>query len=247
MRKIKSAGALLVYAWLVSPALADETATFKDCAQCPEMAVLPAGSFTMGAPESESEGRRFGWGGPETPVTIATPFAMAVTEVTRAQFKAFLDDTGHELAPTCGTVWVAQVADEFGEDARPTWHDPLYPGGFTPADDHPMVCVRWHDVQAYAAWLTEQAGGGRYYYIPSEAEWEYAARGGTTGPRPWGEAETSCAFANIGDTSYRDIIGSETISCTDGIPFTAPVKSFPANGFGLHDMLGNVWGWTHDC
>ena len=212
------------------------------------MVSVPAGSFIMGQPESESQDRRFGWGGPPTPVTINTPFAMGRTEITRAQFKAFLDDSSYEMGGPCGTVWVAQVQSEYGEDAQPTWQDPLYPGAQAPGDDHPMVCIGWPDAEAYVAWLNTKAQEGHMYRLPSEAEWEYAARAGTTNVRPWGGAlEESCAYANIGDTAYGAAIGSETVNCTDGYAFTSPVASFPPNDFGLFDTIGNVWEWTQDC
>lgn len=222
--------------------------TFQDCAHCPEMVIIPPGTFTMGQPESESQNRRFGWGGPPTPVVISKAFALGKTEVTRTQFKAFLDDTGYSMNAPCGTVWVAQVQDEYGEGVRPTWQNPLYPGGMMPTGDHPMVCIGWPDAQAYVAWLNTKARDGRTYHLPSEAQWEYAARAGTTNVRPWGGAlENSCGHANIGDSAYGEAIGSETVACTDGYPFTSPVGSFPANQFGLYDTIGNVWEWTQDC
>lgn len=228
------------------PAAAQDT--FQDCDTCPEMVRLPAGSFVMGQPESESQDRRFGWGGPPVPVTIGAPFAIGRHEVTRAQFSAFLEDTGYVIGTPCGTVWVAKVQEHYGEDARPTWQNPLYPGGFTPTEDHPMVCIGWPDAQAYVAWLTAKSKGKHRYHLPSEAQWEYAARAGTTSVRPWGgPLEDSCTYANIGDTAYGAAIGSETVDCTDGYAFTAPVGSFPPNSFGLFDTIGNVWEWTQDC
>lgn len=222
--------------------------TFQDCAGCPDMVIIPPGAFIMGQPESESQARRFGWGGPPTPVVISKAFALGKTEVTRAQFKAFLDETDYPMTAPCGTVWIAQVQDEFGAGVRPTWQNPLYPGGMMPTDDHPMVCIGWPDAQAYVDWLNTKAKDGRVYHVPSEAQWEYAARADTTTVRPWGGAlEDSCIYANIGDTAYGEAIGSETVDCTDGYAFTSPVGSFPANQFGLHDTIGNVWEWTQDC
>jgi sulfatase modifying factor 1 len=222
--------------------------SFRDCADCPEMVIVPPGSFVMGQPESESQDRRFGWGGPPVNVTIAHSFAIGRTEVTRAQFKAFLDATGYEMTAPCNTVWRALVQDEYGEDAAPTWQNPLYPGGTMPEDNHPMVCIGFPDAQAYVAWLNTKAPGGRRYHLPSEAQWEYAARAGTTTVRPWGGAlEESCTYANIGDSEYGKAVGSETIACTDGYAFTSPVGSFPPNAFGLYDTMGNVWEWTQDC
>lgn len=207
------------------------------------MVEIPAGEGVVGESEPAS-GRRFGWGGPETPVRIARPFAMAKHEVTRASFAAFVTDTKHDMTAPCTTVWQAIV----GADAEPTWRNPLYPGGHTQADDHPVICVGWHDAQAYVAWLNEQVENKRTYYLPSELEWEYAARGGRRDLAPWGKNfRESCRFANVGDRRYEAEVGSETVDCDDGFAFTSPVGSFPPNPFGLNDMLGNVWEWTHDC
>lgn len=236
-------GATLIF---VHSALAQDT--FKDCENCPDMVTIPAGSFIMGQPESESQDRRFGWGGPPVSVSISKPFAIGQTEVTRAQFQAFLDETKYEMSAPCGTVWVAQVKEQYGEEARPTWQSPLYPGGMALTETHPVVCVGWPEAQAYVDWLTKKAVGKRTYHLPSEAQWEYAARAGTTSVRPWGGAlEESCQYANIGDTAYGNAIGSETVDCTDGYAFTSPVGSFPPNAFGLFDTIGNVWEWTQDC
>ena len=205
------------------------------------MMVVPAGSFVMGEPRPERV-RSFGSGGRETEVTIAAPFAIGKFEVTRAQFAAFLDDSGYVMDKPCTTVWQAIV----GVDAKPTWQDPLYPENIKQADDHPVICVGWHDAHAYIAWLNETAGGAHLYYLPSESEWEYAARAGATGLRSFDLAD-ACTVANVGDSTYKAIIGMEAVACTDGYAFTAPVGTFPAHAFGLHDMVGNVWEWTQDC
>jgi formylglycine-generating enzyme required for sulfatase activity len=117
-------------------------------------------------------------------------------------------------------------------------------------DTHPVVCVSWEDASAYAAWLTRRSG--RNYRLLTEAEWEYAARAGTTTPRYWGDdANESCAYANTADLdAFRqvpDAINWPFANCSDGRAHTAPVGSYRPNRFGLHDMLGNVWEWTQDC
>lgn len=216
---------------------------FRDCDHCPPMAVIPAGSFVMGAPESESRDRAFGWGGP--PVEVAVPaFAIGVAEVTRGQWAAFVAATGYEPAP-CVSIWQALV----GRDAKPSWRDPLFPGGAAQDDDHPVVCVSWHDAQAYVDWLNSQAGGRHRYFLPSEAQWEYAARAGVEGSRPWdGPDDAACRFVNAGDRRYHAAVSRPTyIDCDDGFAFTSPVEAFAANRFGLYGMLGNAWEWTADC
>ena len=218
---------------------------FKDCSDCPEMAVLPRGSFTMGEPESESQNRKFGWGGPEIKVTIAKPFAMAKTETTRAQFAAFVKATGYVQDGKCRSIWEKRLPDP----SKVSWQDPQWPDGSKQKDDEPVVCVSWDDANAYAAWLTKLSGGKHVYALPTEAQFEYGARAGTAAKRPWpGAAEESCKYANVGDKNYLRIIPEYgAIDCDDGYAFTSPVTKFPANAFGLHDMLGNVWEWARDC
>lgn len=219
--------------------------SFKDCAECPDMVIIPPGRFTMGAPESESLDRKFGWGGPPIEVTIAKRFALAASEITRAQFAAFVAETGYVQDGRCRSIWEKRLADP----TRVSWRDPLWPNGEKQADDHPVVCIGFEDAHAYVAWLNAKAGGRRRYTLPSEAQFEYAARAGTDGRRPWrGPVEESCKYANVGDTNYLKVISEYgAIACDDGYAFTSPVKAFPANAFGLYDMVGNVWEWVQDC
>ena len=116
-------------------------------------------------------------------------------------------------------------------------------GGLIPEDngrgrgDRPVANVNWEDAQAYVGWLS--GATGQEYRLLSEAEWEYVARAGTQTARYWGETEEGqCQYANGSD---------DDLSCSDHFENTAPVGSFPPNGFGLHDVLGNVWEWTADC
>ena len=110
-----------------------------------------------------------------------------------------------------------------------------------------MVCVNWEDAQAYVRWLSTETG--ERYRLPSEAEWEYAARAGTTTRRHWGnDPDEQCAYANGADrTAKRRFDGWTVADCTDRVLWTSPAGAFAANGFGLHDMLGNVWEWVEDC
>jgi formylglycine-generating enzyme len=109
--------------------------------------------------------------------------------------------------------------------------------------------VSWDDAQAYVDWLNVKAAGVRRYFLPSEAQWEFAARAGAAGRVPWtGPLEAACKNANIGDRRYHEAVGRPVfIDCDDGYAFTSPAGAFPANPFGLHDMLGNAWEWTADC
>lgn len=217
----------------------------NDCADCPSMVLVPAGSFRMGAPESESQNRKFGWGGPEIDVKIARPFYMAKTETTVAQWAAFVRASGYKQDGRCRSIWEKRLMD-------PTvvrWEDPIWPDGSKQSAAHPVVCVGFEDAVAYADWLTAQSGGKRVYSLPSEAEHEYATRAGTTGARPWpGPAADTCKYANVGDRAYNTVIPEYPgIDCDDRFAFTSPVGSFPENAFGLHDLLGNAWEWVLDC
>ncbi|MEZ5936168.1 MAG: SUMF1/EgtB/PvdO family nonheme iron enzyme [Alphaproteobacteria bacterium] len=176
--------------------------TFRDCDQCPEMVVIPAGTFTMGSPAGE-EGRKANEG-PEHEVTFAAPFAIGKYEVTFAEWDACVDEGGCDYRP-----------DDRG-------------GG---REDRPVISVSWEDTREYLAWLTEKTGHA--YRLPSEAEWEYAARAGTT-TRYWWGGQLEPDMANCGK------------ACRDAWRATAPVGSFDANAYGLLDTVGNVAEWVED-
>ena len=206
---------------------------FHDCAECPEMVVLPAGTFRMGSPPSE-QGRHEAEG-PVHEVTIAAPFAIGRYEVTVAEFGRFVDETGHSERNSC-----------WSHEGTVDWRSP----GFGQSGRHPVVCVSWNDAQSYAAWLSRETGED--YRLPSESEWEYAARAGIALARYWGEAEAGqCRHANGADATvkerYSDWWRWPVVSCRDGHVHTAPVGTYAPNRWRLHDMLGNVWEWTGDC
>lgn len=172
---------------------------FRDCPTCPEMVVIPSGSFDMGSSNGEDNEL------PVHTVTISQPFAMSVTEVTFADYDRFA---------------VATSRDKPGDRS---WG----------RGDRPVMDVSWADAVAYAKWLSVQTG--KRYRLPSEAEWEYAARAETTTAYWWGE-EVGHNNANC------DGCGSQWDKQQ-----TAPVKSFKPNAFGLYDMAGNVKEMTADC
>ncbi|HKY94149.1 MAG TPA: SUMF1/EgtB/PvdO family nonheme iron enzyme, partial [Kiloniellales bacterium] len=215
--------------------------SFRDCDDCPEMVVLPQGSFTMGSPEDEA-GRLWDES-PQHEVTIGYSLAVGRYEITRSEFEAFLTDSGRDAPTGCfgwnGEKWV--------HNAQHGWQDP----GFAQTATDPSLCLSWKDVQAYVQWLSEKTG--KSYRLLSEAEWEYAARAGTTTARYWeGKDDEACGFANVSDLQTAEELGLEkkkgsVFDCTDGYAYTAPAGSFPPNAFGLHDMLGNVWEWVEDC
>ena len=203
----------LAAATCVFPAVAEVQGpgdTFRDCGECPEMVVVPPGSFRMGSPESE-EGR-VSDEGPVHEVTMARPFAVGVFEVTFREWDACVSDGG------CGGY---RPDDEWGRY------------------ENPVIYVSWEDAKGYVEWLRRKTGKG--YRLLSEAEWEYVARAGTTTPFHTGRT-ISTEQANY-DGNYTYGSGREGVYRER----TTPVGSFEPNGFGLHDVHGNVWEWVEDC
>lgn len=203
--------------------------TFRDCPECPEMVVLPAGNFMMGSPENEPG--RDNIEGPQRRVNIRK-FAAGTFDVTRGQWAAFASATNRPA--TGGCAWAGPANGEL--DPTMSWRKL----GFTQDDTHPVVCVAWLDAQDYVLWLSQRTG--HKYRLLSEAEWEYAARAGTTIAYPWGTS-ASHDRANYG----ADECCSELAIGRDQWEKTSPVGSFPPNWFGLYDMHGNVLQWVQDC
>jgi formylglycine-generating enzyme required for sulfatase activity len=197
-----------------------ELGTFRDvdALWCPEMVALPAGVFQMGSPESDSDSRPR-----ETPqhlVTIKAPFAIGRYPVTVGEYRYFCDAMNY--APQGGlSVW---DGSEWKTETSKSWRDP----GFRQTDRHPVVGISWHDAQAYVDWLSSLLD--RRYSLPSEAEWEYACRAGTTTRYAFGDTITPL------DANYGGNNGG-----------TTDVGSYAANPWGLYDMHGNVWEWVQDC
>ena len=226
MRTVVALGILLILA-----AAADAKRPFRsfhDCRGCPEMVALPGGPFTMGSPAEEPG--RDAIEGPQHRVTVR-PFAVGKYDVTRGEYRAFVAATRRPTRDGC--QWVGPTRDH---EASANWRHV----DFKQTDRHPVVCVTWNDAQDYARWLSRKTG--KRYRLLSEAEWEYAARGGTRTAFWWG-AGASHSFANHG-----------TAKCCGGLVdgrdkwvFTSPVGAFPPNPFGLYDMSGNVLQFVADC
>lgn len=178
---------------------------FRDCNHCPLMVVVPAGSFLMGA--SRGDGLAEPDEGPVRRVQVPRSFAIAVFETTFVEWDA---GVGAGKLPRAQNPYDGVTADfGWGRGKRP------------------VINVTWDESLIYIRWLNETLGG-ELYRLPSEAEWEYAARGG---------AETAYTFGR----DYR------TDLVADGNEKTETVGSYPANRFGLFDVQGNVWEWTADC
>jgi formylglycine-generating enzyme required for sulfatase activity len=245
MARAAAASLALALAATAGPASGAEAprapgSTFSQCDGCPDMVVMPAGSFVMGTPGAAPARGAAAAEAEVVVITVPRAFALGRREVTRGEYARFIADSGHEPLPGCRT-WDAALG-RFSDDARRSWQD------VSTADDMPVSCVSFADAQAYAQWLAAKTGSR--YRLPSEAEWEYAARAGTRALRPWGdEADDGCEFANtydlVADARYR--LGWPEARCRDGYAELAPVGQFAANAFGLHDMIGNVREWVQDC
>lgn len=224
---------LLLALFVVVPAAAEERndREFRECPDCPVMVGIPAGTFVMGSPADEPG--RFDAEGPQHRVAIRA-FALGKFDVTTAEFLAFLRDTAYQPAPCNATLTLG-------------WHSAgkghAYPRSDAEPPTWPATCVGWKDALAYIDWLNAKARAANPslahrsgpYRLPSEAEWEYAARGGTTTSRWWGNAiGTNNANCNGCGSKADDRV------LTD-------VDGFEANPFGLYGMLGNAWQWTADC
>jgi formylglycine-generating enzyme required for sulfatase activity len=245
-------GAVYLLGWPVSVAnlvqviLAEKAAAalqsrrdFKDCEDCPEMVALPAGQFMMGSPADERNRQRVE--GPPRRVVIARRIAIGRFEVTVDQFSAFLAETGMTPSNTCKVI-VEFDGDSavFGQPEASFRHP-----GFDTTGSYPVVCVSWHEARAYVAWLRRRTG--KPYRLPTEAEWEYAARADTRTSYSFGNDETAlCAHARFADLGSR--FGWRGSCRSDTAKYgPIPVGKLKPNPWGIFDMHGNAWEWVEDC
>nr|VFJ54391.1 MAG: Formylglycine-generating enzyme, required for sulfatase activity, contains SUMF1/FGE domain [Candidatus Kentron sp. DK] len=208
----------------------------------PEMVDIRGGCFQMGSPASE-EGRR----NTERQHRVCVEdFSLGKYEVTVAEFRRFVDTTGYRTdAETVKGCYFFDVHNLiWKQHSWANWKKPTEARVNTDRD--PVSCMSWNDSVAYIDWMNRETKGN--YRLPTEAEWEYAARAGTTTRFFWGDDEASiCTYANGADQSLRKHFPERkpsSSSCQDGNTFMAPVGSFQANGFGLYDTSGNVAEWT---
>jgi formylglycine-generating enzyme required for sulfatase activity len=196
---------------------------FRDCPDvCPEMVLIPAGSFTMGSALSEPNRQDEG---PQHDVKIAARLSVSKYPITFEQYSRFVMETNYTFDDSCYTF----EGGSFAKRGRRNFKTP----GFSQAGNEPVVCVNWTDAQAYISWLAKKTG--HVYRLLSEAEYEYVNRAGTTTVYWWG-----------------DSVGVNRASCDGcGSAWdkrkTSPVGSFSPNSFGLYDTTGDVWSWTADC
>src|SRR6266849_3374189 len=214
---------------------------FKDCADCPEMVTLSAGDFMMGSPADEP-GREVDEGLPRR-VVIKKPIAIGRFEVTIDQFSAFVAETGMAAGNLCAAI-VGDNKSPYGNrfvmgPPEASFRQP----GYAVTGTHPVVCISWHDAQAYVAWLGRRTG--KPYRLPTEAEWEYAARAGTQTMYSFGNnRDALCAYGSFADIESPFPWRGGWLHDT---PSPIPVGQLRPNPWGIFDMHGNAWEWVEDC
>ena len=213
----------------------------------PAMVFIKGACFQMGSPESE-EGRDKN----ETQHNVCVKdFYLGKYEVTVGEFRRFIEATGYKTDAERNTGGETGCWAYDRDDKDKLWNPRTWANWRTPnkyqanQGNHPVACVSWSDALAYIEWLSEQTGED--YRLPTEAEWEYAARAGTTTARYWGDdPNMACTYANVLDLTLKQEsdFDWEPHHCDDDFVQTAPIGQFKPNEFELYDMLGNVLEWT---
>jgi formylglycine-generating enzyme required for sulfatase activity len=207
-----------------------------------EFARIPPGEFQMGSAPgangrlADEDLHR---------VRITRPFYLGKYEVTRGQIEAFVNETGYRTeAETDGGWGYNEATGKLeGRNRTYTWRFT----GFPQSNDYPAVNVTWNDADAFCHWLEKRIGAP--VRLPTEAQWEYAARAGSVSTYSSGDdPEALVKIGNVADAAAKKQFEDwdATLSSADGYAFAAPVGRFLANKFGLHDMHGNVWEWCQD-
>jgi formylglycine-generating enzyme required for sulfatase activity len=203
----------------------------KDCPECPELVIVPAGRLARGGNAAKQAQINPG----RVSANVGS-FAAARHAVSRGEFANFVGANAYKTEAEIGDGCVVWTGTEWKKDKSYNWRNV----GFSQGDDHPVVCVSWNDAKAYAQWLSHISG--KDYRLPSEAEREYAARAGTETTFWWGDSiSIAQANYNFAGTSYG---GGEKVAYRQA---TVSVSSFSPNPFGLYNVHGNVWEWVEDC
>lgn len=214
-----------------------------DAVIAPSMVTIKGGSFPMGSTANPKD--KFSPTSEPVHTVRVKSFRLAKYETTVQQFRQFIKATGYQADGDCWKL----AANDWGHDVgKVSWSSPAN----APGEHHPVMCVSWSDAQAYLRWLSQQTG--KRFRLPSEAEWEYAARAGSSTRYPFGDDPAElCKHANVFDRSGKEAITRVTgktkdpIACDDQAGMTTVVGMYAANAFGLHDMLGNVGEFVEDC
>lgn len=228
---------------------------------------IPAGEYNRGVtdenklslnhPNTLLQGADFQDERPAHPVKLTREFWLSAHEVTVSQFRRFVEETEYQTTAEQSdrVALVFNPAEKEGVtrfvlSAECNWRNP----GFEQADDHPVTCVSWQDANAFCEWLGKRES--KTYRLPTEAEWEYAARAGNDTIYVGGDAPaTAYAYGNIGDSALESAhpgtVKRQHLTLTpeeqlDGVVYTAPIGKFQPNAWGLFDMQGNVWEWCSD-
>ncbi len=222
------------------------------------LALIPAGQFAMGSTDDDVEkilridpSFEREWAVAEQPqhtVGITRPFYLGVHEVTKGQFAEFERNTGYVTEAErdkAGGWGLDSASGQSSQQPAYSWRNT----GVRQDSDHPVVNVSWQDAQAFCQWLARRES--RPYRLPTEAEWEYAARAGSSTLFPWGdELAAMTEHANAADKAWQNLTkhksGVLRAADDDGFAFTSPVGSFHSNPCGIYDMIGNVWEWCQD-
>ncbi len=241
--------ALLLLAAPQALGQAAPAADARDCPVCPELAIVPPGQFAMGSPPDAAELDATRGETPAVSLSFSRPFLVSRREITVGEFRRFVEATGAKAVAGC-RIW---SGGQWRQDPDRSWRDPGFDA--PPRDDDPVVCVSWDDARAYGEWLTSVSG--KRYRLPSEAEWEYVARGGTSYPRYWGERDSredlalslACDYANVYDSSAVEAhrFHWPNARCSDRAPGLSPVAQYKPNAFGMFDVIGNAREWVMDC
>ncbi|WP_289031027.1 formylglycine-generating enzyme family protein [uncultured Paraglaciecola sp.] len=206
----------------------------------PDMVVIPAGAFKMGGVNGNEQ--------PKHKVSLRS-FKLSKYETTVKEFRQFVEATDYKTSNKCW-IWQEVTKDHnWGINMHEgNWKTPKY----APSDNHPVMCVTWEDAKAYAKWLSKKTN--KAYRLPSEAEWEYAARAGSNTDYYFGnDSSKLCEYGNILDLSGSKAIKrdykviKDGVACDDGAEYTNAVGKYKPNAYGIYDMIGNVGEYTLDC